>query len=236
MKLVRSACAPAPTRRPRRAPVPAGEPVEVRREEVTGGLGHAVGGLSRRGGAGPQVVHHDHDDRAGASWGSRGGQGGRAGDEGEEHGSRGAARSRPAWAGTRECATVRARAPRSRVPLARPARAVSSRLAMADETTRLASRAREVLGPLSGEHPFRPALAVRGHPCTTWTGPGRRRRRTAGVVLCVHGNPTWSFCWRRIVEALSPRPRGRSGPPGHGTLELCPGGVRLAEHVDGLIT
>lgn len=113
------------------------------------------------------------------------------------------------------------------------------RLAMADETARLASRAREVLGPLSGEHPFTPRfLAVRGHSMHhVDEGPGDAAGERPGVVLCVHGNPTWSFYWRRIVEALSPE--ARVVAPDHlgmGLSSRVPGGVRLAEHVDGLVT
>lgn len=31
--------------------------------------------------------------------------------------------------------------------------------------------------------------------------------RTADPVLCVHGNPTWSFIWRRLIRELSPQRR-----------------------------
>ncbi|MBA3720373.1 MAG: alpha/beta fold hydrolase, partial [Nocardioidaceae bacterium] len=27
---------------------------------------------------------------------------------------------------------------------------------------------------------------------------------TAGTLLCVHGNPTWSYLWRRLVAAAPP--------------------------------
>ncbi len=109
---------------------------------------------------------------------------------------------------------------------------------MADEIARLTSRAREVLGPLSGEFPFTPRfLAVRGHSMHyVDEGPGGAAVDRPGVVLCVHGNPTWSFYWRRIVEALSSE--ARVVAPDHlgmGLSSRVPGGVRLAEHVDGLV-
>ena len=42
----------------------------------------------------------------------------------------------------------------------------------------------------------------------------RGRRSTAepvGTLLCVHGNPTWSYLWRRLVAAGAPRGRVRGG-------------------------
>lgn len=109
---------------------------------------------------------------------------------------------------------------------------------MADETARLADRAREVLAPLAGEHPFTPHfLEVRGHSMHyVDEGPGDAAGERPGTVLCVHGNPTWSFYWRRIVEALSPE--ARVVAPDHlgmGLSSRVAGGVRLAEHVDGLV-
>lgn len=61
--------------------------------------------------------------------------------------------------------------------------------------------------------------------------------RDAPVVVCVHGNPTWSFYWRALVEALSPRYRvlvpdhlgcGLSDKPQAGF------DYRLASHIDNL--
>ncbi|WP_145169298.1 alpha/beta fold hydrolase [Rubripirellula lacrimiformis] len=59
------------------------------------------------------------------------------------------------------------------------------------------------------------------------------------VILCVHGNPTWSFYWRKIVEQFSNRFRvitvdhigcGRSDKPAAGDF-----GYTLADHRDNLI-
>lgn len=59
------------------------------------------------------------------------------------------------------------------------------------------------------------------------------------VLLCVHGNPTWSFYWRRIVERFSDSHRviavdhlgcGRSDKPSRGDF-----GYTLASHRDNLV-
>ncbi len=59
--------------------------------------------------------------------------------------------------------------------------------------------------------------------------------RTDEAILCVHGNPTWSFAWRRLITELSPTRRilaldhlgmGLSSRPGRP--------VRLAEHIENL--
>ena len=65
------------------------------------------------------------------------------------------------------------------------------------------------------------------------TVDGRRRRRRApgtcstpaptadpvGTLLCVHGNPTWSYLWRRLLAARARRLAGRRRrPAGHGLL------------------
>ena len=56
------------------------------------------------------------------------------------------------------------------------------------------------------------------------------------VVLCVHGNPTWSFYWREVVKALAPTHRvvaidhlgcGLSDKPEDGPY-------RLADHIERL--
>ncbi|MEL6712388.1 MAG: alpha/beta fold hydrolase [Planctomycetota bacterium] len=59
---------------------------------------------------------------------------------------------------------------------------------------------------------------------------------SAPTVLCVHGNPTWSFYWRRLVDELSGE--ARVVAPDHlgmGLSSRAPGGVRLAEHVANLV-
>lgn len=59
------------------------------------------------------------------------------------------------------------------------------------------------------------------------------------VILCVHGNPTWSYYWRRVVERFSPTHRviaidhlgcGRSDKPSRSQFDY-----RLASHRDNLI-
>ena len=62
--------------------------------------------------------------------------------------------------------------------------------------------------------------------------------RDAPVVLMLHGNPTWSFYWRRLISALRPSHRviapdhigcGKSDKPGDDTYSY-----RLAERVDDI--
>ncbi|MEM9646378.1 MAG: alpha/beta fold hydrolase [Planctomycetota bacterium] len=61
----------------------------------------------------------------------------------------------------------------------------------------------------------------------------------AGPILCVHGNPTWSFYFRRIVETFSGTRRviavdhlgcGRSEKPAKTEFDYC-----LASHRDNLV-
>ena len=60
----------------------------------------------------------------------------------------------------------------------------------------------------------------------------------APVVLMLHGNPTWSFYWRRLISALRPSHRviapdhigcGKSDKPGDDTYSY-----RLAERVEDI--
>ncbi|WP_442511394.1 alpha/beta fold hydrolase [Novipirellula sp. SH528] len=65
------------------------------------------------------------------------------------------------------------------------------------------------------------------------------------TLLCVHGNPTWSFYWRSIVEEFSPTHRvvavdhlgcGRSEKPSRGhNAEKGEFPYRLADHRDNLV-
>ncbi|TWT81945.1 Haloalkane dehalogenase [Planctomycetes bacterium CA13] len=65
------------------------------------------------------------------------------------------------------------------------------------------------------------------------------------TLLCVHGNPTWSFYWRRIVERFRPSHRvvaidhlgcGRSDKPPRGfDVKRGEFPYRLADHRDNLI-
>ncbi|MGB0333709.1 MAG: alpha/beta fold hydrolase, partial [Planctomycetota bacterium] len=58
----------------------------------------------------------------------------------------------------------------------------------------------------------------------------------SGPILCVHGNPTWSFYWRAIVDGF--KDQTRVVVPDHlgmGLSDRVPGGTRLAEHVGALV-
>ena len=58
----------------------------------------------------------------------------------------------------------------------------------------------------------------------------------ASTLLFVHGNPTWSFHWRRLVEAF--RGEHRCVAPDHlgcGLSDLQPRPLALADHIDNLV-
>ncbi len=58
----------------------------------------------------------------------------------------------------------------------------------------------------------------------------------APTILFVHGNPTWSFHWRRLIEAH--RGQFRCVAPDHlgcGLSDLQPRPLRLADHIDNLV-
>ncbi len=56
------------------------------------------------------------------------------------------------------------------------------------------------------------------------------------TLLFVHGNPTWSFHWRRLIEVN--RQRSRCVAPDHlgcGLSDLQPDPLRLADHIENLV-
>ncbi len=58
----------------------------------------------------------------------------------------------------------------------------------------------------------------------------------APTLLFVHGNPTWSFHWRRLIQAH--RGQFRCVAPDHlgcGLSDLQPHPLRLADHIDNLV-
>lgn len=60
-------------------------------------------------------------------------------------------------------------------------------------------------------------------------------RKAAQTLLFVHGNPTWSFHWRRLIEDL--RGQYRCIAPDHvgcGLSDLQPRPLRLADHIENL--
>lgn len=113
---------------------------------------------------------------------------------------------------------------------------------MSSPAEALLERARSVTLPLRPSFPFerrfhgltaRPAAAGGSEVFMHHVDEGPRDG--AGTVLCVHGNPTWSFYWRRIIAELSGE--ARVVAPDHlgmGLSSRVKGGVRLAEHVAAL--
>jgi len=73
-------------------------------------------------------------------------------------------------------------------------------------------RARATLRPIRGEYPFESHFHALPEP-----EPGEAKRlhlhhldegpRHAEAIVFLHGNPTWSFAWRRAVQRLSKRYR-----------------------------
>lgn len=58
----------------------------------------------------------------------------------------------------------------------------------------------------------------------------------AETLLFVHGNPTWSFLWRRLIEVESPRRRCVAVDHlGCGLSDLQPRPLRLADHIENLV-
>jgi len=93
--------------------------------------------------------------------------------------------------------------------------------------------ARARLAPIAAEYPFRPRFFAHGPHLQHYVDEGPR---ASSALVFVHGNPTWSFAWRRFVRALSPGRRciavdhvgcGLSDKPGDYPY-------RLAGHVENL--
>src|SRR5690242_15632204 len=60
----------------------------------------------------------------------------------------------------------------------------------------------------------------------------QRDKQAARTLLFVHGNPTWSFHWRRLIERL--QGQYRCVAPDHlgcGLSDLQPHPLRLADHI-----
>ena len=56
-----------------------------------------------------------------------------------------------------------------------------------------------------------------------------------GTLLCVHGNPTWSYLWRRLPRRGAARLAGRRGRPArHGLVRAAGAAAALADRVDDL--
>ena len=47
----------------------------------------------------------------------------------------------------------------------------------------------------------------------TWHVLDNKVAPAEGTLLCVHGNPTWSYLWRRFLASAEPGWRRRGGRP-----------------------
>ncbi|MEP6561161.1 MAG: alpha/beta fold hydrolase, partial [Nakamurella sp.] len=73
------------------------------------------------------------------------------------------------------------------------------------------------------------------HVLDSWTGQAHDGQEPIGTLLCVHGNPTWSYLWRRLLAG--PPPGWRVVAPdqlGMGYSERIDRPRVLAERVDDL--
>jgi len=105
-------------------------------------------------------------------------------------------------------------------------------------TNPVAARISARLPEIANEYPFTPHF--HDHPSST--GDGVRQAyldegpSDGEAVLCVHGNPTWSFAFRHLVRALSDR--WRVVVPDHVGCGMSdrpdPYSWRLAQHVENL--
>ncbi|MCA8980078.1 MAG: alpha/beta fold hydrolase [Planctomycetes bacterium] len=66
------------------------------------------------------------------------------------------------------------------------------------------ARARRLTLPFASEYPFEPHFHDVDGGALHYVDEGPR---DGEVVLCVHGNPTWSFYYRHLIRALSPERR-----------------------------
>jgi cis-3-alkyl-4-acyloxetan-2-one decarboxylase len=62
------------------------------------------------------------------------------------------------------------------------------------------TRAHQLVAPFASEYPFAPHFHQVDGGALHYVDEGPR---DGEVVLCVHGNPTWSFYYRRLIRALS---------------------------------
>jgi haloalkane dehalogenase len=82
-------------------------------------------------------------------------------------------------------------------------------------------------------YPFAPYGIDVGSARMHYVDEGPRLADARGTLLFVHGNPTWSFHWRRLISAL--RTEYRCVAPDHlgcGLSDCQPRPLRLADHID----
>ncbi len=100
----------------------------------------------------------------------------------------------------------------------------------------LEARARDRTQPFRHLFGYEPHFLEVQERALHYVDEGAVREGGPGPILCVHGNPTWSFYWRAIVDGF--KDETRVVVPDHlgmGLSDRVPGGTRLAEHVDALV-
>ena len=96
----------------------------------------------------------------------------------------------------------------------------------------LEERARSLTRPFQALYPFAPQFLDVGGHALHYVDEGEG----GGALLCVHGNPSWSFYWRRIIQAMAPSSRVIA--PDHlgmGLSDRVAGGIKLRGHIDALV-
>lgn len=114
-----------------------------------------------------------------------------------------------------------------------------SQQASQQETTQCEGKRRQLPGQLLWEelYPFAPHFLSLGGRAVHYLeeGPDHASAAEAPVLLFVHGNPTWSFHWRRLIGQF--RHQFRCVAPDHlgcGYSDRQPRPLRLADHIDNL--
>jgi len=111
--------------------------------------------------------------------------------------------------------------------------AAESNAALAERT----ADARARIAPVAGLYPFQPRFVRHGTVWQHYVDEAPRGAEDADhAVLCLHGNPTWSFAWRRLVLGL--RATHRVIAPDHVGCGLSdkprPYAYTLEQHVENL--
>ncbi len=104
---------------------------------------------------------------------------------------------------------------------------------MPHTTPTLEERARAKTRPFQDLYPYAPHFLDVDGRAMHYVDEGPS---DGGTILCVHGNPTWSFYWREIIDAYAAEARVIAVDHlGMGLSDRVPGGLRLDDHVRALV-